>query len=148
MWSIKQTGWTVISYWKDIWVWVEGVWRTFRKGAEVQVTQIEPQICNVGRLYALTVMTCVLPAGLPRVLLIGQTARPSLRFRHPASHQQSECVLAPSSSCIHIRTFLPNFPRDWFDGKVQYFAINYAAPWIAFQWDNFFFSPSLQTSEI
>jgi len=39
------------------------------------VTQIEPQICNDGPLYTLTVMTSVLPAGLPRVLLIGQTAR-------------------------------------------------------------------------
>jgi hypothetical protein len=40
------------------------------------VTQRETEICNDGLLCALTVMTCVLPAGLPRVLLIGQTARP------------------------------------------------------------------------
>jgi len=46
-----------------------------KKGADVEVTRIELQICNVGPLNALTVMTCVLPAGLPRVLLIGQTAR-------------------------------------------------------------------------
>jgi hypothetical protein len=66
----------MISYWKEIWVGFAGVWRTFRKGAEFEVTQIEPQICNDRPMYALTVMTCVLPAGLPRVLLIGQTARP------------------------------------------------------------------------
>lgn len=46
------------------------------------------------------------------------------RFKHPASHQRSEYVLAPLSSCIHITTFLPNFSWDWFTGKVQFFAKN------------------------
>lgn len=45
------------------------------KGAEVEVTQMETEICKEGPLCALAVMTCVLQAGLPRVLLIGQTAR-------------------------------------------------------------------------
>lgn len=124
--SVKQKGWTVISYWKEMWVWVECVWRTFRK-KRCRCWSDTDRTSNLQRRPAECINSNDLcPAGWPATCTADWTDSPSLlynwRFRHPASHRQSQYVLAPLSSCIHITTFLPNFPWDWFTGKVQFFS--------------------------